>query len=169
MELQLVSISATEGVNVIIGQSHFIQTAEDLAEALATTVPHGRYGLAFNEASGPCLVRAEGNDPELRAAAIEHARAIGAGHVFVVLLRDCYPINVLPRLRNVPEVCSVFCATANAIEVVVAQSELGRGVLGVIDGESPRGGFGAFGMVTHPAIGGADNPQITFNIGRSRR
>ncbi len=139
MELQLVSIPATEGVNVIIGQTHFIQTAEDLAEALATTVPHGRWGVAFNEASGPCLVRAEGNDPALRAAAIEHAQAIGAGHVFVIVLGDCYPINVLPRIRNVPEVCSIFCATANPIEVVVAKSERGRGVIGVIDGESPRG------------------------------
>ncbi len=143
MELRLVSIRPAEGVNVVIGQAHFIRTAEDLAEAVATSVPRAQFGLAFNEASGPCLVRAEGNDAGLKAAAIEHALAIGAGHVFVLLLREAYPINVLPQVKACVEVCAIFCATANPVEVIVAETELGRGVLGVIDGAGPRGAEGA--------------------------
>jgi len=139
METKSVEIRPPEGVNVVIGQSHFIKTAEDIAEIVVTTVPQGKYGLAFNEASEPCLVRAEGNDAPLKEAAVEHARAIAAGHVFVLCLRDCYPMNILNRLKECPEVCSIFCATANPIEVIVAESTLGRGVLGVIDGSRPKG------------------------------
>ena len=125
--------------NIIIGQSHFIKTVEDLYEAIATTVPQAKFGLAFNEGSGACLTRVEGNDAGLRDTAVRNAQAIGCGHAFVVLLQNAYPINVLTAIRNVPEVCSIFCATANPVQVVVAQSEQGRGVMGVIDGNSPNG------------------------------
>ncbi|MBI1955311.1 MAG: adenosine-specific kinase, partial [Acidobacteria bacterium] len=128
-----------EGSNVILGQSHFIKTVEDLYEAIVGTVPSVKFGLAFNESSGHCLVRSEGNDKELRQAAIRNAQAIGAGHIFVILLRNAYPINLLNRIREVPEVCTIFCATANPVEVIVTQSGQGRGVLGVIDGSSPKG------------------------------
>lgn len=139
MDIESVAVRLPEGVQFVLGQSHFIKTVEDLAEIVVTTVPEGKFGLAFNESSGPCLTRAEANDETLRAAAIANAQAIGAGHVFVLLLRDCYPINVLGRLKDCQEVCSLFCATANPVEVVVAQSAQGRGVLGVIDGSSPKG------------------------------
>ena len=139
MELSAVRIEIPEGANVIIGHSHFIKTVEDLYEAIVGTVPGAKFGLAFNEASGPCLVRAEGNDDELRAAAISNAQAVGAGHLFVVLLRNAFPINLLHRIREVPEVCNIFCATANPVELIVAQGAEGRGVLGVIDGSSPKG------------------------------
>ena len=139
MELSAVRIEIPEGANVIIGHSHFIKTVEDLYEAIVGTVPGAKFGLAFNEASGPCLVRAEGNDDELRAAAIRNAQAVGAGHLFVVLIRNAFPINLLHRIREVPEVCNIFCATANPVELIVAQGAEGRGVLGVIDGSSPKG------------------------------
>lgn len=139
MELTTVRMKLPEGSNVILGQSHFIKTVEDLYEAIVGTVPSVKFGLAFNESSGHCLVRSEGNDKELRQAAIRNAQAIGAGHIFVILLRNAYPINLLNRIREVPEVCSIFCATANPVEVIVAQGEQGRGVLGVIDGSSPKG------------------------------
>jgi len=139
MDLTTVRLEIPEGANLILGQRHFIKTVEDLYEVLATTVPQMKFGIAFNEASGPCLTRLEGNDPDLRAVAQRNATAIGAGHIFVILLRDGYPINVLNRIKDVPEVCSIFCATANPVEVVVAQTEQGRGVLGVIDGSSPKG------------------------------
>lgn len=139
MEIKSVAIRPPEGVNLVIGQSHFIKSVEDIAEVVATTVPQGRYGLAFTESSGPCLIRAEANDSALKEMAVDHARAIGAGHVFVLCLRDCYPINVLNRIKECPEVCSIFCATANPIEVIVAESTEGRGVLGVIDGFRPKG------------------------------
>lgn len=139
MELSAVRMMLPEGSNIIVGQSHFIKTVEDLYEAIVGTVPGVKFGLAFNESSGPCLVRSEGNDEELRQAAIRNAQAIAAGHVFVILIRNAYPINLLPRIREVPEVCSIYCATANPVEIVVAQSEQGRGVLGVIDGSSPKG------------------------------
>ena len=128
-----------EDANIIIGQTHFIKTAEDLYEVMITAVPGAKFGLAFNEASGPCLVRAEGNDSELKALAIKNVKAIGAGHVFVIALKDAFPINVLNAIKNCPEICSIFCATANEVEVVIAQTNLGRGVLGVIDGNSPKG------------------------------
>ncbi|MGI9101737.1 MAG: adenosine-specific kinase [Terriglobales bacterium] len=125
--------------NIVIGQSHFIKTVEDLYEAMVTTVPQAKFGLAFNESSGPCLTRADGNDDQLRAAAVANAQALAAGHVFVVLMRNAYPINVLNAIRRVPEVCNIFCATANPVEVVVARSDQGAGVMGVIDGSSPKG------------------------------
>jgi uncharacterized protein len=139
LELQSVRMAFPADANIIIGQSHFIKTVEDLYEAMVTTVPQARFGLAFNESSGPCLTRAEGNDDELRAAAVTNAQALAAGHVFVLLLRNAYPINVLHAVRNAPEVCTIYCATANPVEVIVARSEQGGGVLGVIDGSAPKG------------------------------
>lgn len=139
MELTLVPVALPEGANVIIGQSHFIKTVEDLYEVMATTVPQAKFGLAFNEASGACLVRTEGNDEGLTRAAVETALALGAGHVFVLFLRDAYPINVLDRVKSCPEVCRIFCATANPLQVVLARTDQGRGVLGVVDGASPAG------------------------------
>ncbi len=139
MELKSVRMEVPKDANLVLGQSHFIKTAEDLYEAIVNTVPGAKFALAFNEASGPCLVRVEANDDELRAAAIANAQAIGAGHVFVVLLRQAYPINVLGRIKECFEVCSIYCATANPVEVIVAESPQGRGVLGVIDGASPKG------------------------------
>jgi uncharacterized protein len=139
MELTLVPISMPADANVIIGQTHFIKTVEDLYEIVVTSVPQARFGLAFNEASGPCLVRYEGNDDALKAAAIEAAQAIGAGHVFVLFLREAYPVNLLNRIKDCPEVCHVICATANPLQVIVAESDQGRGIAGVIDGSSPKG------------------------------
>jgi len=139
MDLTLVPVALPEGANVIIGQSHFIKTVEDLYEVMVTTVPQAKFGLAFNEASGARLIRADGNDQDLTRAAIDAAQAIGAGHVFVLYMKDGYPINVLDRIKSCPEVCRVFCATANPLEVAVAQSGQGRGVVGVIDGASPLG------------------------------
>jgi adenosine/AMP kinase len=139
MELKLVPLEVPEGGNLILGQSHFIKTVEDIYEAIVNTVPQMKFGVAFNEASGPCLTRADGNDEALQALAVRNAAALAAGHTFVVVMRDGYPINVLGRIKDVPEVCSIFCATANAVQVVVAESEQGRGVLGVIDGSSPKG------------------------------
>jgi hypothetical protein len=139
MELTSVRMNIPEGANIIIGQTHFIKTVEDLYEVMVNTVPGVKFAIAFNEASGPCLVRVEANDPALRDAAVANAQAIGAGHVFVVLLRQAYPVNVLGRIKDCFEVCSIFCATANPVEVIVAESEQGRGVLGVIDGSSPKG------------------------------
>jgi adenosine/AMP kinase len=139
MELTSVRLEIPENGNLILGQTHFIKSVEDLYEALVNTVPQMKFGIAFNEASGACLTRVEGNDDGLKALAAKNATAIGAGHVFVIVLRDGYPINVLGRIKDVPEVCGIFCATANPVEVVIAQSELGRGVLGVIDGFSPKG------------------------------
>ncbi len=139
MELKTVRLEVPENGNIILGQTHFIKTVEDLYEALATTVPQMKFGLAFNEASGPCLTRVDGNDADLKALAARNAQAVAAGHTFVIALRDAFPINVLNRVQEVPEVCSIFCATANPVEVVVAETEQGRGVLGVIDGFSPKG------------------------------
>ncbi len=139
MQLVVVPIEKPEDLNVILGQAHFIKTVEDLHEALVGTSPHLRFGLAFCEASGKCLVRRSGNDPELEDLAVRNALALGVGHCFVVFVREGYPVNVLNQLKQVPEVCTIHCATANAVEVVVAETELGRGVLGVIDGSSPLG------------------------------
>jgi adenosine/AMP kinase len=139
MELVSVPIQKPEALNLILGQAHFIKTVDDLHEALVTAVPGIAFGLAFCESSGPCLVRASGTDPELVALARTNAEAIGAGHSFLVLLRDAYPINVLPVVRQVPEVCGIYCATANAVEVIVAETPAGRGILGVVDGARPKG------------------------------
>ena len=139
MELQNVRMQIPEGANLILGHSHFIKTAEDLYEVVVNTVPGAKFAIAFNEASGPCLIRVEANDDELRRAAISNAQSIGAGHVFVLLVRQAYPINLLGRVRDCFEVCSIYCATANPVEVIVTQTEQGRGVLGVVDGSSPKG------------------------------
>ncbi len=139
MELKSVALEIPDGGNVILGQAHFIKTVEDLYEALVNTVPQMRFGVAFNEASGPCLTRVDGNDDALTAMAARNATAVGAGHIFVIAMRDGYPINVLGRIKDVPEVCSIFCASANPVTVIVAENEQGRGVLGVIDGDRPKG------------------------------
>ena len=139
MELKLVPLEIPEGGNVILGQSHFIKTVEDIYEAIVNTVPQMKFGVAFNEASGPCLTRVDGNDESLQAMAARNAGAVAAGHTFVVVMTDGYPINVLGRIKDVPEVCGIFCATANPVQVVVAENEQGRGVLGVIDGSMPKG------------------------------
>ncbi len=139
MDLQLVPLEIPENGNLILGQTHFIKSVEDLYEALVNTVPQIKFGVAFNEASGPCLTRADGNDDGLKALAIRNASALAAGHIFVIVMRDAYPINVLGRIKDVPEVCSIFCATANPVQAVVVESEQGRGVLGVIDGVPPKG------------------------------
>lgn len=139
MELTAVAIERPDDVNVIVGQSHFIKTVEDLHEALAGSSPGLRFGLAFCEASGPCLIRRSGNDPELVGLAVRNAQAVGAGHSFVVLLRNGFPVNVLNAIKQVPEVCTIYCATANPVEVVVVETDLGRGVVGVVDGAPPAG------------------------------
>ncbi len=139
IELLSVPMEIPTEANIIIGQSHFIKTVEDIYEAVVSTAPHARFGLAFNESSGVCLTRAEGNDQALREAAIRNATALAAGHVFVLMIQNAYPINLLNAIKSVPEVCSIFCATANPVEVVLAKSAQGRGVLGVIDGSSPKG------------------------------
>ena len=139
LDMHAVSMELPADANIIVGQSHFIKTVEDLYEAIATTAPHAKFGVAFNEASGACLTRAEGNDSALCDVAIRNAQALACGHTFFVLMQNAYPINLLNAIRNVPEVCSIFCATANAVQVIVAESEQGRGILGVIDGSSPKG------------------------------
>lgn len=139
MELKSVKVEFPESANVIIGQTHFIKTAEDLYEAIVGTVPQAKFGIAFCEASGPCLVRVEGNDERLKKVAQENAMRIGAGHTFIVVLEGAYPINVLNRIKDVQEVCNIFCATANPVDVILAENDRGRGVLGVIDGERPKG------------------------------
>ena len=139
MELQNVRLVVPDNCNIILGQSHFIKTAEDLYEVLATSCAHSKFGIAFSEASGPCLIRVEGNDEDLKKAAAENAMSLGAGHTFVILLKDAFPINVLNAVKNCPEVCRIFCATANPIEVIVMETDQGRGILGVIDGFPPRG------------------------------
>ena len=139
MELKLVPLEIPEGGNLIIGQSHFIKTVEDLHEALVGAVPGIQFGLAFCEASGPALVRWSGTDDELSGLARETMRELGAGHAFLVLLRNAYPINVLPAVRAIQEVCGIYCATANPVQVIVAETEQGRGILGVIDGFHTQG------------------------------
>jgi len=139
MELKVVPLEIPPDSNIIVGQSHFIKTVEDIYEAIVNAVPQMKFGVAFNEASGPCLTRVDGNDDELKVAATRNASAIAAGHTFVVLLRNGFPINVLKRIQETPEVCNIFCATANPVEVIVAETSQGRGVLGVIDGFSPKG------------------------------
>jgi uncharacterized protein len=157
MELSSVPIEMPEGVNVIIGQSHFIKTVEDVHEALVGASPHLKFGLAFCEASGPCLIRSSGNAEDLVELAARNAEAIGAGHSFIVYLREGYPINVLNAIKWVPEVCNIYCATANPVEVLVAQTDLGRGILGVVDGMPPSG--------IETSIDAADRRQLLRDIG----
>ena len=139
MELKIVKIEKPEEINMILGQSHFIKTVEDIHEVMITSVPGAKFGLAFCESSGACLVRASGTDEELVELAKKNAFALSAGHSFIVLMRDAYPINFLNAIKNVPEVCRIFCATANPVEVVIAETEQGRGILGVIDGLRSKG------------------------------
>ncbi len=139
MELHNIRVDIPEGCNVIIGQTHFIKTAEDLYEIIATSVPQAKFGVAFTEASGPCLIRSEGNDENLIAACVRTLQSLDAGHVFCVYLKNAFPVNVLNQIKSCPEVCRLFCATANPLEVVVASTEQGKGILGVIDGFSPKG------------------------------
>ncbi|HVP14801.1 MAG TPA: adenosine-specific kinase [Terriglobales bacterium] len=139
MDLTAVALEIPADCNLVAGQTHFIKTVEDLAEIVVTGVPGARFGLSFCEASGPCLIRTEGNDPALIAAAAANAQRVGAGHTFFLLLRGAYPINLLNAIKLCPEVCSLFCATANPVQMLVAESELGRGVAGVVDGEPPKG------------------------------
>ncbi len=138
-EITVVDIEKPPDVNLILGQTHFIKSVEDLYETLVTSVPGIKFGLAFCEASGDCLIRSDGTDPEMIKLAEKNAENIAAGHTFIILLRDCYPINVLNQIKTVPEVCSIYAATANPLKVIVAEAGKGRGIIGVIDGEKPRG------------------------------
>ena len=139
LELELVAVTPPSDVNLILGQSHFIKTVEDLYEAVVASVPGVAFGLAFCEASGHCLIRVDGSDDEMKAFALRTAQSLGAGHSFMIALKNAFPINVLNAVKDCPEVCRVFCATANPLQVVVARSEQGRGILGVIDGSTPLG------------------------------
>jgi adenosine/AMP kinase len=139
LQLHAVKLNIPENANIVLGQSHFIKTVEDVFEAMVNTVPGIQFGVAFNEASGDCLTRSDGTNAEMRQAALDIATAVGAGHFFAIVMRDAFPINVLRSIQMVPEVCTIFCATANPVEVIVAETEQGRGVMGVIDGSSPKG------------------------------
>ncbi|OGW37997.1 MAG: adenosine monophosphate-protein transferase [Nitrospirae bacterium RBG_13_39_12] len=139
MELKVIKLDIPEGCNIILGQTHFIKTAEDLYETVVTTVPQAKFGVAFTEASGPCLIRTEGNDDELVSACVKNLQEINAGHVFCIILKNAFPINVLNQIKYCAEVCRVFCATANPVEVIAAATSQGNGILGVIDGFSPKG------------------------------
>ncbi len=139
IKLITVDIEKPDDMNFILGQTHFIKSAEDLYETMVNSVPAGKFGVAFCEASGACKIRSEGNDKDLKKLAEKNAASIGAGHSFIIFMRDCYPLNVLNAIKNTPEVCSIFCATANPTKVVMAESENGRGILGVIDGFLPKG------------------------------
>ncbi len=139
VELKAIRIDKPEDVNVILGQSHFIKTLEDLYEACMNTGPHIRFGVAFAEASGDCLIRAEGNDSELKDIAVKNLLKLGASHCFLIALREAYPINLLNTIKLIPEVCTIYAATANPLQAIVAETEQGRGVIGVIDGFPPRG------------------------------
>jgi len=139
MDLKIVKIENPHQLNLILGQSHFIKTVEDMHEAIVSTVPGAKFGLAFCEASDVCLVRRSGTDPELLELAQKNAFALAAGHSFIVFMRDMYPINVLNTIKNLPEVCRIFCATANPVEVVIGETGQGRGILGVIDGFKSKG------------------------------
>jgi len=139
MEIISVKLEIPEDTNIILGQTHFIKTVEDVYELMITGVPGAQFGIAFSEASGPCLIRSDGNDDELLQAAVRNAQTLAAGHTFNLVMRGAYPINVLNAIKQCPEVCSIYCATANPVEVIVARSEQGSGILGVIDGFSPKG------------------------------
>ena len=143
MEIKIVDIEKTDEVNFIVGQTHFIKSVEDIYEAMVNSIASGRFGIAFCEASGACKIRSEGNDEKLKKLAEKNAKNIGAGHSFIIFMKDCFPLNVLNAIKNVPEVCSIYCATANPTKIVIAESkigsETGRGILGVIDGFIPKG------------------------------
>jgi uncharacterized protein len=139
VKVEAVRLSWQEGANIVVGQSHFIKTVEDLAEIMNTSAPSARYGLAFSEASPPCLIRTEGNDPSLIADAVRCAEAVGAGHSFFLLMKNAFPISVLNQIKACQEVARVFCATGNPLEILVARTELGNGIVGVVDGFPPKG------------------------------
>jgi adenosine/AMP kinase len=139
MELLQIPVEIPADANFILGQTHFIKTVEDLYEVMVNSVPQAKFGIAFNEASGPCLIRHDGNDEELRKLAITTMQAIGAGHTFCIFMRNAYPVNVLPGVKACREVCCIYCATANPLQVLVVQDSGGRGIIGVIDGSSPKG------------------------------
>jgi adenosine/AMP kinase len=139
LEIKPVALEIPDGANVILGQTHFIKTAEDLYEAMVNAAPGIQFGIAFCEASGPCLVRAEGNNAALKEMAIRNALTVAAGHTFIILIKEAFPLNVLNAVKSCPEVCAIFCATANPVQVIVAETGQGRGVLGVIDGYRPKG------------------------------
>ncbi|RLE83113.1 MAG: hypothetical protein DRJ52_00340 [Thermoprotei archaeon] len=139
VKIEVVEMSIPAGCNIILGMAHFIKTVEDLYEALVNSVPQIRFGIAFCESSGPCLIRSEGNDEELKKIAIENARKLSAGHVFVILMKNAWPINVLNAIKMVPEVTRIFCATANPVQVIVCETNQGKGVLGVVDGYKTKG------------------------------
>ena len=139
VEIKPVPLDIPEGCNVILGQTHFIKTVEDLYEIISTTVPSAKFGIAFTEASGPCLIRTEGNDDQLIDVCVKNLQSVGAGHVFCIILKNAFPINILTPIKLCPEVCGIYCATANPVEVIVAETPLGKGIMGVIDGFSPRG------------------------------
>ena len=139
MELKIVPLEIPENGNLILGQTHFIKSVEDIYEAIVNSVPRMKFGIAFNEASGPCLTRVDGNDDGLKQLAARNASALAAGHIFVIVMLEAYPINILGRIKDVAEVCHIFCATANPVQAIVAESEQGRGILGVIDGFPPKG------------------------------
>ena len=139
MEFKIVNVDPPKDCNVVLGMAHFIKTAEDLYEALVNSVPTIKFGLGFCESSGPCLVRHEGNDEELRHLAADKAFEIGCGHSFIIYLKNAYPLNVLDKIKKVPEVCTVYAATANQLQVVIVETEQGRGIIGVVDGQKSRG------------------------------
>jgi adenosine/AMP kinase len=139
MELKIIKIENPDSMNLILGQSHFIKTVEDIYEVIVSTVPMAKFGLAFCEASDVCLVRHTGTDNEMLELARDNAYALSAGHSFIIFLKDMFPVNVLNAIKNVPEVCRIFCATANPVEVIIAETEQGRGILGVVDGFSSKG------------------------------
>jgi len=140
LDLKLIKINKPDDINLILGQSHFIKTVEDLYEVLVNNVPGIKFGLAFVESSGACKIRSEGNDPELKKLSSDNALEIGAGHSFIVFIKNAYPINVLNAIKNIPEVCTIYCASANPVQVIVAEAKDGsRGILGVIDGAKPKG------------------------------
>lgn len=139
MELKLINVKNPKQYNIIIGYSHFIMTVEDVSETLLKSVPNIKFGLAFCEASGPSLIRFEGNDKELTDLAVENAKNIGAGHSFIIILNNAFPINIIPSLKNIPEIVNILCASANSLQVIIAESNQGRGIVGIIDGSSPKG------------------------------
>lgn len=139
VKIEIIDVKVPEGCNVIFGITHFIKSVEDIYEAIVNTVPGAKFGLAFAEASGPCLIRHEGTDKELRKLAAETLMRIGCGHTFLIYMKEMYPINVMQRLKSVPEVCSILAATANPLQIIVAETSQGRGVIGVVDGYKPKG------------------------------
>ncbi len=139
MEIRVVRINIPDGCNIIVGQSHFIKTVEDIYEIISTTVSHAKFCIAFSEASGPCLIRSEGNDEELINSCVKILQDIGSGHVFCILLKNVFPINILNSVKNCPEVCRIYCATANPLEILTVSTEQGNGIIGVVDGFPPKG------------------------------